>query len=75
MPVWKVSEPAASGWSTGGHSMQEQEIEMELGESIEIGEFTITLVDLEDGEVSLRIDPKDDFDEVCITDGVVRKRS
>lgn len=54
--------------------MQEQEIDLQIGDSVKIGDFTVTVVDIEDGELSVRIDPVDEFDELEIVDGVVRTR-
>ena len=41
--------------------MQEIVIELGVGDVIQVGDELFTIVDIEDGEVSIRIDPVDDF--------------
>ncbi len=47
--------------------MQEQEIDLLIGDSIQVGRHFITILDVEDGVVSLRIDHKSDVREVSIS--------
>lgn len=40
--------------------MQEIEIELGIGDVVQVGETLYTVVDVENGEVCIRIDPADD---------------
>ncbi|MBX3437988.1 MAG: hypothetical protein KF861_10895 [Planctomycetaceae bacterium] len=41
--------------------MQAQEIELSIGDSIQIDEHTVTIVDIEGDVVSFRVDHQEDF--------------
>ncbi|MEX0702718.1 MAG: hypothetical protein WD069_11550 [Planctomycetales bacterium] len=40
--------------------MKEHELELSIGEVLQIGEYTVTIVDIEGAEVGFRIDSLDD---------------
>ena len=44
--------------------MQEQEIELSIGDSLLIGEHIVTIVDVEGDEVSFRIDHEEDYQQI-----------
>lgn len=46
--------------------MQEQEIELSIGDSLQIGEHTMTIVDIEGDKVTFRVDHEEDFHQVSI---------
>lgn len=46
--------------------MQAQEIELSIGECLQVGEHTITVLDIEGGEVSFRVDHEENFQQLCI---------
>lgn len=46
--------------------MQEQEIELSIGDSLQIGEHTVTVVDVEGDKVSFRVDHEDELQQVNI---------
>lgn len=39
--------------------MPEHELELAVGETVRIGDFCVTVIDIEGGEVAFRIDPAD----------------
>ncbi|MGD9856625.1 MAG: hypothetical protein AB7U20_16885 [Planctomycetaceae bacterium] len=41
--------------------MQAQEIELSIGDCLQIGDHTVTIVDIEGDEVNFRIDYEEDF--------------
>ena len=51
--------------------MQEQEFELEVGETVQIGDYFVTVVDTESGDVSVRIDPVEDAVDLQVVDGVI----
>lgn len=51
--------------------MQEQEFELQVGDVLQVGEYTVMIVDIDGDEVSVRIDPAEFLDDVTIADGVV----
>jgi sRNA-binding carbon storage regulator CsrA len=51
--------------------VQEYEFELQVGDTLQVGDYTVTVVDIDGDEVSVRIDPAEFLDEVTITDGVV----
>ena len=51
--------------------MQEHEFELQVGDTLQIGDYSVTVVDIDGDEVSVRIDPAEFLDEVTIADGVV----
>ncbi len=46
--------------------VQEQEIELSIGDSLQIGQHTVTVIDIEGGEVSFRIDREEDHQPVSV---------
>ena len=47
--------------------MQEQEIELAVGDVVQIGQYTVTVIDIDGLEVSFRVDSLE-FDEFAIED-------
>jgi len=48
----------------GGFLVQEQEIELSIGDSLQVGQQIITIVDIEGDVVSLRIEHQSDVQQV-----------
>lgn len=48
--------------------MQEQEIELSIGDSLQVGQHFVTIVRIDDGIVSLRIEHEMDVREFSIGD-------
>ena len=46
--------------------VQEQEIELSIGDSLQIGQHTVTVVDIDGGDVSFRIDHEEDEQPVSV---------
>ncbi len=46
--------------------MQEQEIELSIGDSLQLGQHTVTVIDIDGGEVSFRIDHEEDNEPVSV---------
>ncbi|MCA9024634.1 MAG: hypothetical protein KDA86_05440 [Planctomycetaceae bacterium] len=46
--------------------MQEQEIELSIGDSIQVGQHVLTIMDIDQGIVSLRIEHEMDIREVSL---------
>lgn len=42
--------------------MPDFDVEMGVGDSLRIGNHILTIIDIQDGEISVRIDPMDDAD-------------
>lgn len=55
--------------------MQKQELEVQVGDTLHIGDYTITIVDLDGDEVGVRIDSVDELIELGVEDGVVTIKS
>ena len=55
--------------------MQEHELELTVGETVQIGEYFVTLVDTESEDVSVRIDPVEESVELQFVDGVIVKET
>lgn len=51
--------------------MQEQEIEMQVGETVQVGDYLVTVIDIDGDEVSVRIDAVLELAEVHVTNGIV----
>lgn len=51
--------------------MQDEEYELQVGDTLQVGEYTITIVDIDRGEVSVRIDPPHQVDVLRVEEGVV----
>lgn len=51
--------------------MQEHEFELQVGDTLQVGDYTVMVVDIDGDEVSVRIDPAEFLDEVTIEEGVV----
>lgn len=51
--------------------MQEHEFELQVGDTLRLGDYTVTIVDIDRDEVSVRIDPAEFLDEISIADGIV----
>ena len=51
--------------------MQEFEIELEIGDVIQIGDEVFTVIDIDNDEVCLRIEPVEDFSALpaCVPPG------
>jgi len=47
--------------------VQDQEIELSIGDSIQVGQHFVTILDVEDGVVSLRIEHQSDVQEVSLS--------
>lgn len=50
----------------GGFPVQEQEIELSIGDSIQVGQHVLTIMDIDQGIVSLRIEHEMDIREVSL---------
>lgn len=46
--------------------MNEHEFELSIGEVLQVGEYTVTVVDIDGAEVGFRIDTRDDCEEVAV---------
>lgn len=46
--------------------MQEQEIELSIGDSIHIGQHTVTVIDIEGAEVCFQIEHEEDQAEIGV---------
>lgn len=55
--------------------VQKQELEVQVGDTLHIGDYTITIVDLDGDEVGVRIDSVDELIELGVEDGVVTIKS
>ena len=51
--------------------MQEQEVELAVGETVQIGDYFVTVVDTDAGDVSFRVDPVDGSVELQLVEGVI----
>jgi hypothetical protein len=51
--------------------VQEHEFELQVGDTLQVGDYTVMVVDIDGDEVSVRIDPAEFLDVVTIEDGVV----
>jgi len=49
--------------------VHEQEIELSIGDSLQIGEHTVTIVEIEGDKVTFRVDHEEDFQLVSIEGG------
>jgi hypothetical protein len=46
--------------------VQEQEIELSIGDSIQIGQHTVTVIDIEGTEVCFRIEHEEEQEEISV---------
>ncbi len=51
--------------------MEEYEFELQVGDTLRLAEYTVTVVDIDGDEISVRIDSEDDLVELKDEDGVV----
>jgi hypothetical protein len=51
--------------------VQEHQFELQVGDTLQVGDYTVMVVDIDGDEVSVRIDPAEFLDEVTVADGVV----
>lgn len=51
--------------------VQELDVELQVGDTLRIGEYLITVVDTDSDEVTFRIDPFEEPNEVRIKDDIV----
>lgn len=50
--------------------VQTQEIEVTVGDIFRIGDTTVTVIDIDNGEVTFRIDDGDSYDD-CQSNGLI----
>jgi len=50
------------------------EMELEEGEAVMIGEFTLTILDVSEDEVTVKLDSHESADEVSDDSGILRPR-
>lgn len=48
--------------------MLEQELELSIGDVLHIGEYTVTVIDIDGGTVSFRFDTEEDGHSPVVTD-------
>jgi hypothetical protein len=51
--------------------VQEHEFELTVGETVQIGDYFVTVVDTESDDVSVRVDPVEESVELQFVDGVI----
>jgi co-chaperonin GroES (HSP10) len=51
--------------------VQEYEFELQVGDTLQLDEYTVTIVDIDGDEISVRIDSEDDLAQLKDEDGVV----
>jgi hypothetical protein len=51
--------------------VQDHEFDLQVGDTLQVGDYTVTVVDIDGDEVSVRIDPVEFLDQISIEDGVV----
>lgn len=68
---FRVTGPWAQASLEGSERVNEIQLDLEIGESVRVGRFQMTLLDIEDGEGHFRIDSDwDDAEEVVeLVDG------
>jgi hypothetical protein len=54
--------------------VQLHELELAVGDVLQIGEYTVTLLDIDNGEVSFRVEEPEHGDEVGDDSSVLRPR-
>lgn len=54
--------------------MQLHELELMVGDVLQVGEYTVTVLDIENGEVSFRVDEPEQTDEAGVDSSAPRPR-
>lgn len=54
--------------------MELQELDLAVGDVVQIGEYTVTVIDIENDDVTLRVDQPDETNEGEIGSTVLRPR-
>ncbi|MCX7411788.1 MAG: hypothetical protein NTZ32_27250 [Planctomycetales bacterium] len=54
--------------------MELQELDLAVGDVVQIGEYTVTVIDIENDDVTLRVDQSDAINEGEIGSTVLRPR-
>ena len=54
--------------------MQLHELELTVGDVLQVGEYTVTVLDIENGEVTFRVEEPEQSDEVGDGSSVLRPR-
>lgn len=51
--------------------MQEQEIELAVGDTVQIGDYAVTVVDIDAEDISVRVDHVEEAGEIRFVDGMI----
>lgn len=54
--------------------MELQELDLAVGDVVQIGEYTVTVIDIENDDVTLRVDQPETLDEADLRSTVLRPR-